>query len=208
MNKRNSKKVNHSFQKALAIFRKNGGILRTSEVLRAGVHPQTLYDLVKAGKLKKISRGVYCLPEKLPLENPDFVIVSKRIPKGVICLISALAFYDLTREIPHEVYLALPQGAEEPRLDFPPLREFRFSEKSFTAGIELHIVDGIPIRIYSPEKTLADCFKFRNKIGLDTIIEALRLYKEREKMNISKLLYFAEICRVSKVMKPYLEALL
>ena len=151
---------------------------------------------------------MYRLAERPPLGNPDLVTVAKRVPNGVICLISALAFHDLTTQIPHEVHLALPRGAEEPRLDFPPIRAFRFTGKSFTEGIETHRLDGVPVRIYSPEKTLADCFKFRNKIGLDTVIEALRFYREQRSVKVDELLRFAAICRVTKVMRPYLEATL
>ncbi len=161
-----------------------------------------------AGKLERISRGVYRLAGSPPLGNPDLVTVAKRIPNGVICLISALAFYELTTQIPHEVHIALPPGAEEPRLDFPPIRTFRFGGKSFTEGIEAHWLDGVSVRVYSPEKTLADCFKFRNRIGMDTVIEALRFYRERRNVKVDELLHFAKICRVAKVMRPYLEAIL
>lgn len=195
-------------ERAVAVFKKHGGILRTSEALRAGIHPATLYAMRDAGILERISRGLYRLADNPPLGNPDLVTVAKRIPNGVICLISALAFHDLTTQIPHEVYLALPRGAEEPRLDFPPIRTFRFTGKSFTEGIETHPLEGVPVRVYGPEKTLADCFKFRNRIGLDTVIEALRFYRERRSMKVDELLHFAAICRVTKVMRPYLEAIL
>ena len=161
-----------------------------------------------AGRLERISRGVYRLAERPPLGNPDLVTVAKRVPNGVICLISALAFHDLTTQIPHEVHLALPRGAEEPRLDFPPIRTFRFTGKSFTEGIEIHRLDGVPVRIYSPEKTLADCFKFRNKIGLDVVIEALRRYRRQRTFDLNNILYYSLLCRVHKVVQPYLEALL
>ena len=208
MSRWSTSKRGDRFQRAVTVFEKHGGILRTAEALRAGIHPHTLYAMRDAGRLEKISRGVYRLAKRSPLGNPDLVTVAKRIPKAVICLISALAFHDLTTQIPHEVYLALPRGAEEPRLDFPPIRTFRFTGKSFTEGIEIHRLDGVPVRIYSPEKTLADCFKFRNKIGLDTVIEALRFYRERRSVKVDDLLRFAEICRMTKVMRPYLEATL
>jgi predicted transcriptional regulator of viral defense system len=126
----------------------------------------------------------------------------------VICLISALAFHDLTTQIPHEVHVALPRGAEEPRLDHPPIATYRFSGKAFTEGVETHKLDGVPVRVYSPEKTLADCFKFRNKIGLDTVVEAVRLYHERRNVKVDDLMRYAAICRVSRIIRPYLEALL
>jgi len=208
MARRSTRKRGDRFQRAVTVFEKHGGILRTAEALRAGIHPHTLYAMRDAGTLKRISRGVYRLAERPPLGNPDLVTVAKRVPNGVICLISALAFHDLTTQIPHEVHVALPRGAEEPRLDFPPIRTFRFTGKSFTEGIETHRLDGVPVRIYSPEKTLADCFKFRNKIGLDVVIEALRFYRERRKIKVEELMRLVSVCRVQKVIRPYMEALL
>ena len=208
MSGRSARKRRNRFQRAVAVFEMHGGILRTAEALRAGIHPHTLYAMRDAGKLERISRGVFRLAEMPPLENPDLVIVAKRVPNGVICLISALAFHDLTTQVPHEVHLALPRGAGEPHLDFPPIRTFHFTGKSFIEGIETHRLDGVPVRVYSPEKTLADCFRFRNRIGLDTAIEALRLYRERRSVKVDDLLRFAAICRVAKVMRPYLEAIL
>jgi predicted transcriptional regulator of viral defense system len=136
------------------------------------------------------------------------VAVAKRVPQGVICLVSALAFHDLTLQIPHAIDVATPRNAEPPRLDYPPVRVFRFSAAAFSAGIEVHAIDGASVRVYSREKTLADCFKYRNKIGLDTVLEALKMYKEKHRFEVEVLLRYAEICRVPNVMRPYLEALL
>lgn len=194
------------FSRADGVFRKYGGILRTSEAIRAGIHPETLYAMRDDGTLEKVSRGLYRLADKGPLSNPDLATIAKRIPNGVVCLISALSFHDITTQIPHEVYVALENGTEEPRLDYPPIQTFRFSGKAFSEGIEIHKLDGVYLRVYSPEKTLADCFKFRNKIGLDTAIEALRLYREQRNIKVGEIMRFASICRVTKVMRPYLEA--
>src|SRR5262249_20431875 len=131
-----------------------------------------------------------------------------KVPQGVICLISALAYHELTTQIPHQVHVAIPRNSEPPRLEYPPVRLFRFERRAFSEGIEIHSIDKVKVRIYIPEKTLADCFKYRNKIGLDTTVEGLRLYKERGKINRAALLRAAEACRVAKVMQPYLEALL
>ena len=136
------------------------------------------------------------------------VTVATRIPLGVVCLISALSFHELTTQIPHEVHVALPRGAEEPRLEYPPIRTYRFSGEAFTEGIEIHELDGVSVRIYNPEKTLADCFKFRNKIGLDTAVEAVRFYRERMPLKVNDLIDYASICRVKKIIRPYLEAIL
>lgn len=196
------------FARAAKIFKKHGGILRTSQALQAGIHPGTLYAMRDSGKLEVISRGVFRLSDIPPLGNPDLVTVATRVRQGVICLISALSFHELTTQIPHEVHVALQRGAEEPRLDYPPVKTYRFTGEAFTAGTDVHDLDGISVRIYSPEKTLADCFKFRNKVGLDTVIEAIRFYRERKKIKVDDLMRYATICRVGKTMHPYLEAIL
>ncbi len=192
---------------ATAIFREHGGMLRTGEALQLGIHPRTLYEMRDSGTLERISRGVYRLADLPPLSEPDLVPVATRMPRGVICLISALAFHRLTREIPHYVYVALPRGAEPPRLEHPPLRVFWLTEPVFRAGVETHAVDGVSLRIYSPAKTIADCFKYRNKIGIGVAVEALRMLKERGDLDSDEILHFARICRVETVMKPYLQAL-
>ncbi len=192
----------------LDIFRKHGGQLRMSEALVHGITRYMLYTLRDKGLIEQVTRGVYRLAELPPIGNPDLVTVSLRFPNAVICLISALAFHGLTTQIPHQVSVAVPRDSRMPSLDFPPVSAHKFSEAAFKAGIEEHQIDGVTVRVYSPEKTLADCFKFRNKIGMDVVLEALKLYKARKKFNLAKVLEFAKICRVEKVMKPYLEAML
>jgi predicted transcriptional regulator of viral defense system len=196
------------FDRAVEIFRQSGGILRTAQAVRAGVHPSTLYAMRDSGVLEQVSRGVYRLADSPPLGNPDLVTVATRIPAGVICLISALSFHELTTQIPHEVHVALAAGAEEPRVDFPPIRTYRFDGQSYSEGVEVHDLDGVGVRIYCAEKTLVDCFKFRNKIGLDVAVEALRFYRERKTLRSDELVRYASICRMRKVMQPYLEAVL
>ena len=196
------------FDRAAAVFRKHGGILRTAQALRAGIHPGTLYTMRDSGTLEVVSRGVYRLAGSSPLGNPDLVTVGTRVRGGVVCLISALAFHELTTQIPHEVHVALLRGAEEPRLDHPPIKTYRFTGEAFTEGVESHELDGVSVRIYSPEKTLADCFKFRNKVGLDTAVEAVRFYRERRSVKVDDLMRYSGICRVKTIIRPYLEALL
>ncbi len=210
MKKRHTRQTSPSRVAAAAVqvFQAHGPVLRTREILGAGVHPRTLYNLREEGVVRQLSRGVYCLADAPPLGNPDLAVVAKKIPKGVVCLISALSFHRLTTQIPREVYLALPSGSEYPRLTYPPLRIFQIKGPALQAGVEKHEVDGCQIQIYSPEKTLADCFKFRNRIGTDTAIEALRAYRERRKPKVGELLRYAAICRVTRVMRPYLEAIL
>ena len=201
------KRHQHQFDKAKAIFRHSGGLLRTREAIGLGIHPRTLYAMRDAGILERVSRGHYRLAEMPQLGTPDLVTVALRVPQGVICLISALGFHEATTQIPHEVHLGLVRDSREPWLKYPPIRVFSFARKAFSTGIETHTIDGVPVRIYSLEKTVADCFKFRNKIGLDVAIEALKECRTRRHFSIDKLMEFARICRVSNVIRPYLEAL-
>ena len=188
------------------IFREHGGTLRTRDALAAGIHPRTLYAMRDAGELEQLARGLYRLSDLPPLSEPDLATVAKRIPQGVVCLISALAYHELTTQIPHVVHLALPRTARHPVLAYPPLQVYRFSRAAFEAGIESHEIDSVSVRVYGPEKTLADCFKYRNKIGLDVTIEALRAYRGRRGARLQAVLEYARTCRVEKVVRPYLEA--
>ncbi len=178
------------------------------KALKHGIQPRTLYELRDSGKLEQLSYGLYRLAELPPLEHPDLVTIALRVPHGVLCLISALAFHELTTEIPHEIYLALERGTEPPRIKEIPLRHFWFSSEAFNKGIGVYKLDSVPVRIYNPEKTLADLFKYRYKLGMDVVLEALRFYKQQNKVNLDELLSYARICRVERVMRPYLEALL
>jgi predicted transcriptional regulator of viral defense system len=179
-----------------------------SEALAAGMTRYTLYSLRDRGVIEQVSRGVYRLAELPPIGNPDLVTVALRIPDAVICLVSALAFHGLTTQIPHQVSFALPRASRPPALDFPPIAPHRFADAAYQAGVEDHLIDGVRVRIYSAEKTLADCFKFRNRIGMDVVLEALRFCMARKEFNQGDLLRYARICRVEQVMRPFLEALL
>jgi predicted transcriptional regulator of viral defense system len=208
MQRKKKHDANSRFTRAATIFENHGGILSTAQALKAGIHPKTLYAMRDSGVLELISRGVFRLSDSPPLSNPDLVTVAARVPSGVICLISALSFHEITTQIPHDVHVALPRGAEEPRLNYPPIRTYRFTGEAFTAGVDAYDLDGVCISIYSPEKTLADCFKFRNKVGLDTVVEAIRFYRERRSIKVDDLMRYAKICRVNRVIRPYLEAIL
>jgi predicted transcriptional regulator of viral defense system len=160
-----------------------------------------------AGVLERLGRGVYRLADLPPLGNPDLVTVALRVPEGVICLVSALAFHEITTQIPHEVYIALNRGAQPPRLDHPPIRLFWFTGQAFAAGIETHEMDGVCVRVYGAAKTVADCFKYRNKLGLDMAVESMKLFLRQRRGDPGELLKFARVCRVERAMRPYLEAL-
>ncbi|MBP7693818.1 MAG: type IV toxin-antitoxin system AbiEi family antitoxin domain-containing protein, partial [Anaerolineales bacterium] len=179
----------------------------TRDALRLGITPRTLYALRAAGVITEMSRGLYRLADLPPLEYPDLVTAALKIPQGVICLISALAFHDLTTQIPHAVHVAVPAGAERPRLSYPPVRVFWFSGLAFSRGIETHTLDRVAVKVYSPEKTVADCFKLRHRLGLDIALEALRRQRQARPGQIDQLLYYARLNRVERVMRPYLEAL-
>lgn len=192
---------------ALDIWRQHGGTLRTRQALALGIHPRTIYALRDAGLLEPLARGLYRLADLAPLSNPDLVAVALKIPRGVVCLISALAYHDLTTQVPHVVSLALERGERRPRLDYPPLQVYWFSGPAWRQGIETHLIEGTPVRIYGPAKTIADCFKHRRQVGLDVALEALRTYRRSTHFDPADLLRYARIDRVDRIVRLYLEAL-
>lgn len=198
--------TSQAFDMAKRIIRDRGGVIRTSEAIQSGIHPRTLYQLLDAGEIERLSRGLYGLTDLGAVSNPDLVIVAARIPNAVICLISALAFHEITTQIPHGVSIAIPKDCKAPVIDYPPIQAHKFSATAYEAGIEKHQIAGVSVKVYNPEKTIADCFKFRNKIGMDVVLEALKFYKSRMRFDHKKLLEYAKVCRVDKIMFPYLEA--
>ena len=182
--------------------------MRTSEALAEGIHPRTIYAMRDAGQVERLAPGLYRLADMPPMSSPDLAIAALGVPQGVVCLISALAYHGLTTQVPHKVDLALPRTARRPRLEYPPLRVYRFAREAYLAGIQTQKVDDTTIRVYCPEKTLADCVKYRNKVGLDVALEAIRMYRSRRGSRLQTVLEFARICRVEKVMRPYLEAVI
>lgn len=197
----------YKYEEAKELFRKAGGILKMSEALKLGIHRRELYRLRDMGELEVISRGLYRLAEMPEPSLPDFIPVAKKIPEGVICLISALAFHEITTQIPHFVYVALPQKAHKPGISHPPMRYFWYDDKLIKTGVEEHQIDGCLVKIFDIEKTLVDCVKFRNKIGMDIVIEALKMYWQRKETNINKLFDYAETFRVVKILKPIMETI-
>jgi predicted transcriptional regulator of viral defense system len=191
---------------AKAFIKSRGGIIRTSDALGAKIHPRTLYQLRDQGIIEEISRGLYKF-SNVALSQPDFVTVASRIPAGVICLVSALSYHGVTTQIPHQVFVALRQGRRPSRLDSPPVSIHHFSPEAHSAGVEIHKIDSVQVKIYNVEKTLVDCFKFRNKIGMDVFLEAIKFYQSRKKVRINQLINFARICKVETVMRPYIETL-
>ena len=197
-----------AINKAITIFQQQGGTLRTKKALKLGIHPRTLYSMRDSGLVEPLSRGLYTLIDSPLSSDPDLTTVALKIPKAVICLVSALAFHELSTQIPDAVDIAIHHKARPPTLDYPPIRVFWFSGRAFDEGIETHTIDGTPVRVYGPAKSIADIFKYRNRIGLDIALEALKLYRQRRDFNVKELLHYARICRVSQLMRPYLEILL
>jgi predicted transcriptional regulator of viral defense system len=189
------------------VFRAHPAGLRTAQAVRLGVHPRTLYALRDRGRLELVARGLYRLATLPPLGEPDLVAVAQKVPRGVVCLLSALVYHDLTTQVPHEVHLALERGAARPRLDYPPLALYWLSPAAFRTGVQEIEVDGVLVRLYDAEKTVADSFKFRNRIGTDVALEALRLWRGRRDRSVDRLLRYARVDRVEHVIRPYLEAL-
>jgi predicted transcriptional regulator of viral defense system len=193
---------------ALDLFKQHDGMLKTARAIRLGIHPRTLYRLRDEGEIEPVVKGLFRLKDLPPFGNPDLVTVSLAIPKGVICLVSALSFHGVGTQIPHEVNVALLRGSSQPRLEYPPIHLYWFAGEAFTEGVAEHSIDNMQVRVYGIEKTIADCFKYRNRIGLDVCLEALKDYRAKKKFNVDLLMHYCRICRVEKVIRPYMETLL
>lgn len=182
--------------------------LSASEVSRAGIHTEHLTRLVADGTLERVARGQYRLAEAEITEHHGLVLAALAAPAGVICLLSALSFHGIGTQLPHEVWVAIERGKTAPRLQSPPLRVVRYSGGAFAEGIEVHVIEGQPVRVYGVAKTLADLFKARNRVGLDVVMEALREAWRDRRFTIPQLECAARACRVERVMCPYVEGLL
>jgi len=182
-------------------------IVRPRDIEAIGIPREYLLRLHSQGKLSRTGRGIYTLPDAAVTERHTYAEVAKRVPEAVLCLLSALAFHEITTQSPASVWIALGKGARKPAIVSPSLRVIRLTEPSLSAGIEKHPVEGLTVRVYSAAKTVADCFKFRNKIGLDIAIEALKDCLRQKKATVNEIYRYAKTCRVSNVIRPYMEAL-
>ncbi|HMO12688.1 MAG TPA: type IV toxin-antitoxin system AbiEi family antitoxin domain-containing protein [Pirellulaceae bacterium] len=198
--------TNESQKDRILKLLKTRGVLRPRDLDSLNVSREYLNKLYAQGILDRPSRGLYSLPETAPSEYRSYVEACQRVPHGIICLLSALRFHDLTTQSPFEIWMAIGEKARHPRVDYPILRIFRFSAGSLSFGVQKKQVEGITIQVYSPAKTVADCFKYRNKIGLDVAIEALRDCRAKRAATNDQLWEAAKICRMTNVMRPYLEA--
>ncbi|MCC6446018.1 MAG: type IV toxin-antitoxin system AbiEi family antitoxin domain-containing protein [Armatimonadetes bacterium] len=193
-------------QQVLDLVRQRG-MVRACDLTAVGLSPTHLQRLYEQGLLLRSGRGIY-LPADAELdENDTLTEVALRVPAGVLCLLTALQFHRLTTQLPHQVWVALPPRAHTPRLDYPPLRVVRLSGEALTAGIEEHASGKGTLRLYGPAKTVADCFKFRHKIGLDVALEALQDGWRKQRFTMDALWHYARVCRVANVMRPYVESL-
>jgi predicted transcriptional regulator of viral defense system len=193
-------------EQVLELARK-AGILRARDLDRLGIAREHLSRLEQRGLLARIDRGLYMLPDAEITEHHSLVEATGRVPQGVVCLLSALAFHHLTTQAPHEVWMAIDAKAYRPKKGALPLRVVRFSGEALTYGVEEHVIEGVRVRVYSPAKTVADCFKYRYKIGVDVALEALRESWRERRATVHDLTAAARVCRVEQVMRPYLEAL-
>ena len=181
-------------------------LLSAADVRAHGWSPQLLIKLEQSGKLRRITRGLYSLPDSPMTEHQSLIEVCRRVPKAVVCLLSALQFHEIGTQLPFEVWIALPEATQTPALDNPALRIARLRGEAYSEGIETLVEQGSTIRVYSVAKTLTDCFKFRHKVGLDVALEALKDAWRQRKLDMDQVTRFARINRVEKVMQPYLEA--
>jgi predicted transcriptional regulator of viral defense system len=199
--------IEQSRTEALLDLVREQGVVRSSDLKSRGIPREYLSRLHNEGVLERASRGVYYLPNTDLTEHYSLAEAAKIAPKGIVCLLSALKYHELTTQSPFEVWVAIDPKAYRPTGDGVPLRVVRFSGPALTSGVEEHLIEGVPVRIYSPAKTVADCFKYRNKIGLDVALESLRDYRKRRHASVDELWKYAKICRVANVMRPYMEAL-
>lgn len=189
-------------------FKTQSGVVRFSDILNAGFHSDTLNSLEQSGKIEKIAHGLYKLAGYIPGEYPDLVIASLQAPRGIICLITALSFHNATTEIPKKIEIAIARGSRAYKIKYPPVKFYRFSEITWKSGIEEHWIEGKQMKIYSLSKTIADCFKFRNKIGIDVAREALKIAIQEKRAKPVDIMKYAKLCRITGIVKPIIEAML
>jgi predicted transcriptional regulator of viral defense system len=186
---------------------RRGKLFRPSEAVREGVHPEAIRRLVRSGQIVRLGRGLYAEASLEATEHHTLAEVAKRVPKGIICLLTALRFHGLGTQNPREVWLAVDRGAGIPKIDFTSVRIRRMSGAALSSGIDEHDIEGVTVRITSPARTVVDCFKFRNKIGVDVAVESLRDYRRRRKGSVDELWHQADRLRMAKVIRPYWDAM-
>ncbi|TKJ46342.1 Abortive infection protein AbiEi [Candidatus Aerophobetes bacterium Ae_b3a] len=200
--------MNKKDEKIYRIFSTRNGFARTKDILAAGIHRRDIRRMREGGKIIRVKRGFYRLTEIPLISNQGFIDIACAVPKGVICLLSALSYHELTTLNPSIISMAICRGSREPKIEYPPVEFYHFSKKQFEAGINEIKIKGHKIRIYCPEKTVCDCFRYRNKLGLDMAKEGLSEYLKRKDRNLEKLLEYAEICRIKPLLETWLNAMI
>ena len=195
-------------KKFIEFLKKRGGMVSYKEIIKTGFGKAFLKDNLDSGRIQKVDRALYRLSDVFTLSCPDLVAVSIKVSKGVVCLLSALAFHEATSEIPRYINIAIPRGAWANKINYPPVKFYHFSSKAWEAGIEKQKIEGYQIKVYSLAKTIVDCFKFRNKIGMDVAREALKIAITEKGVQPKEIMQYAEICRVDNIIKPILETML
>jgi len=207
-NKRNilSTMQNTTHHQRVRILLQQQGLLRASDLDAIGIPRTVLSRLTASGQLERVGRGLYRLPDSVVTEYESLTTIAVKVPQAVFCLLTALQFHELTTQLPRQIWIAMPRGSHAPRIDYPPLKMVQMSDDAYSTGIEEHERDGVKLRVYNIAKTVADCFKHRNKIGLDVALEVLKEVRAKRSASADDLWRHAVICRVANVMRPYLEA--
>lgn len=198
--------MENSHQRVLDLVARHG-LIRPRDLVAQGLPRIALTRLVRQGLLQRVGRGLYAIPDRLVSEHGALAEVARKHPQAIVCLLSALRVHELTTQSPFEVWLAIPNKARAPKMNYPPLRIVRFSGAALTEGVEEHRVDGVAVRVTDAGRTVVDCFKFRNKIGLDAALEALHEAWRAKRVSMDELWHYATLCRVANVMRPYMESL-
>ncbi|SFI18015.1 Transcriptional regulator, AbiEi antitoxin, Type IV TA system [Collimonas sp. OK307] len=193
-------------QRVLDLLRQKG-MLRPSDLDAIGAPRVVLTRMTANGQLEKAGRGLYRLPDSQGSEHESLTTIATKVPQAVFCLLTALQFHELTTQLPRQVWIAMPRGSHMPKIDYPPIKMVQYAGEAYSEGIEIHERDQVALRVYCVAKTIADCFKHRNKIGLDVALEALKDARSQRKASADDLWRFAKICRVANVMRPYLEVI-
>ncbi len=200
--------MNKKVEMIYKVFRKYGCFARTRDILAVGIHRRDIKRIRDKGRIIRVKRGFYRLSEIPVISNQGFIDLACAVPEGVICLLSALSYHELTTFNPSIISMALCRGTRRPKIEYPPVQFYHFSTKQFEAGIDEIEIKGHRVRIYSPEKTICDCFRYRNKLGLDIAKEGLSEYLKRKDRNLEKLLEYAEICRVKRLLETWINAMI
>jgi predicted transcriptional regulator of viral defense system len=199
--------MNRRYEKIIKIFKVHNGYARSKDILSEGIHPRDIRSILEKGPIIKVKNGLYRLADTPVISNQSFVDIARAVPEGVICLLSALSYYELTTFNPSIISVAIHRKSWRPKIEYPPVEFYYFSTKQFEAGIDEVKIKSHKVRVYCPEKTICDCFRYRNKLGLDMAKEGLAEYLKRKSRNLEELLEYAEICRVKPLLQTWLNAM-